>query len=415
MKRSSFFTILFSFSLIILLVSCGGSNDSKNDHQQSKNTDPAQLTWKEIEAQAKGQTVNLMMWMGDPFINAYIKKYVQPQVKAKYGINLNVISGQGKEIVSALMAELEAGKKNSEVDMMWMNGETFFQLKQIKALYGPFTDKLPNAKYINFDNKFINTDFQQPVEGMECPWGNVQLALIYNSEKVKNPPMTLDELEKFVKENPGKFTIGTEFTGITLLKSLMIAMADKPEELYGKFDQAKYEKYAKKLWVYLNRIKPYFWKEGKTFPSTLAPMHQMFANGELYFTMSNNDCEVDNKIAQGTFPNWARAYVLKSGTIQNSHYMSITKNSPNKAAAMQVINFMISPEAQYEKFKPEVWGDGTILDISKLPKEWQDKFSNVPSRKYAPKRADIQQYALMELAPEYMIRLYEDFRKEVIQ
>ena len=55
------------------------------------------------------------------------------------------------------------------------------------------------------------------------------------------------------------------------------------------------------MWAYLNRIKPYLWKEGKTFPSTLATMHQMFANGELYFTMSNNDCEVDNKIAQGTF------------------------------------------------------------------------------------------------------------------
>ena len=117
----------------------------------------------------------------------------------------------------------------------------FFQLKQVKALYGPFTDKLPNSQYINFGSRFINTDFQQPVDGMECPWGNVQLALIYNSEKVKNPPATLEELEKFVKENPGKFTFGTEFTGITLLKSMMVAMADKPEDLYGKFDQAKYK------------------------------------------------------------------------------------------------------------------------------------------------------------------------------
>ena len=51
---------------------------------------------------------------------------------------------------------------------------------------------------------------------------------------------------------------------------------------------------------------------------------------------------------------------------------------------MAVINFMISPEAQYEKFKPETWGDGTVLAINKLPKKWQDKFNNVPSRKYAP-------------------------------
>ncbi|MEZ4951010.1 MAG: hypothetical protein R2784_16740 [Saprospiraceae bacterium] len=41
------------------------------------------------------------------------------------------------------MAEMEAGKANSEVDMGWINGETFFQLRQIDALHGPFVDQLP--------------------------------------------------------------------------------------------------------------------------------------------------------------------------------------------------------------------------------------------------------------------------------
>ncbi|EAY26541.1 ABC transporter substrate-binding protein [Microscilla marina] len=406
------FTIRQILFLLILgvLYACGGKSA-----KQQANPDLNKLSWSQIEAQAKGQTVNLMMWMGDPLINAYMKKFVQAQLKEKYDIRLNIISGQGKEILSTLIAEKEAGKTNSEIDMMWINGETFFQLKQIKALYGPFTAQLPNARLINFNSRFINTDFQQPVDGMECPWGNVQLALIYNSNQVKNPPKNLKELEQFVKAHPGKFTLGTEFTGITLLKSMLIALANDPKDLYGKFDQAKYDQYSAKLWQYLRRLKPYLWKAGKTFPSTLAAMHQMFANGELWFTMSNNDCEVDNKIAQGTFPAWARAYVLESGTIQNSHYLGITQTSPNKAAAMVAINYMISPEAQYEKFKPATWGDGTVLAMEKLPKNWQDKFAQLPTRKYAPKRADIQQYALVELAPEYMIKLHEDFRKEIIR
>ncbi|WP_299462363.1 ABC transporter substrate-binding protein [uncultured Microscilla sp.] len=411
------FTIRQILCLLILgcLYACGGSSTKQSQPQTRNKTEVSKLNWQQIEAQAKGQTVNLMMWMGDPLINAYMKKFVQAKLKEKYDIRLNIISGQGKEIVSTLIAEKEAGKTNSEIDMMWINGETFFQLKQIKALYGPFTTQLPNARLINFNSRFINTDFQQPVNGMECPWGNVQLALIYNSHQVKNPPKNLKELEQFVKAHPGKFTLGTEFTGITLLKSMLIALANEPKDLYGKFDQAKYDQYSAKLWQYLKRLKPYLWKKGKTFPSTLAAMHQMFANGELWFTMSNNDCEVDNKIAQGTFPAWARAYVLESGTIQNSHYLGITQTSPNKAAAMVAINYMISPEAQYEKFKPAIWGDGTVLAMDKLPQNWQDKFAQLPTRKYAPKRADIQQYALMELAPEYMIRLQEDFRKEIIK
>ncbi|NJO03950.1 MAG: ABC transporter substrate-binding protein, partial [Bacteroidia bacterium] len=252
-------------------------------------------------------------------------------------------------------------------------------------------------------------------KGWSAPGGNVQWLLIYDQKQVANPPTTMAELEDFVKANPGKFTLATEFTGITLLKSFLIALAGSPEELYGPFDEKKYNQYAPKLWAYLNRIKPYFWKQGQTFPSTLAAMHQMFANGELYFTMSNNDSEVDNKIAQGLFPKSARAYPLRTGTIQNSHYLGIVRQAPHKAAALVAVNFMISPEAQYEKLKPDIWGDGTVLAIEKLPPQWQDKFRNVPNRKYAPKRARIQNQALMELAPEYMIRLYKDFRQKVIE
>ncbi len=136
----------------------------------------------------------------------------------------------------------------------------------------------------------------------------------------------------------------------------------------------------------------------------------MFSNGELNFTMSNNDGEVDNKVLQGLIPNSAKSYVFISGTIQNSHYMGIAKNAKNKAGAMVVCNFLISPEAQYEKAKTEVWGDGTVLDIDKLSQEWQQKFNSMAVRKHGPLRSEIQTYALIELAPEYMIRMFDDFR-----
>jgi len=81
---------------------------------------------------------------------------------------------------------------------------------------------------------------------------------------------------------------------------------------------------------------------------------------------------------------------------------------------MVVANTMVSFEAQLEKMNPEVWGDGTVLSMDKLPEFQRNAFENIPQRKYAPKRSNIQEKALMELAPEYMIRLAEDFRKEII-
>lgn len=397
---------------ILAIVSGCGSNTPEN--QPSEQAQPP-FSWVEEVSQAKGSTVQMMMWQGDPFINAYMSDYVVPKVKEELGITLNISSGQGAQVVSSILAEQQANASTSDIDMMWINGETFFQLKQMKALHGPFANDLPNSQYINWDNLFISQDFQQPTDGFECPWGNVQMCLIYNSEKIASPPKTLEELETWVKAHPGKFTFSSDFTGMTFLKSLLVNMAGSKTALDGEFDEAKYDELSTDLWAYLNRIKPYFWREGNTFPASVAPMHQLFSNGELWFTMSNNDGEVENKVIQGVLPPQSRAYVLEGGTIQNSHYLGIVENAKNTAGAEAVINFMISPEAQLRKADPNVWGDGTVLDLSLLPEAYSEEISNLKDRKYAPARDSIAPFAIQEPAPEYMIRLYEDFRTFVIE
>jgi putative spermidine/putrescine transport system substrate-binding protein len=375
----------------------------------------AGLPWAEIEKQARGQTVTWMMWQGDPHINAYVQGWAAPRLLRQYGVTLKPVAGQGNLIVSALMTEKEAGKAESETDMMWINGETFYQLRQIDALLGPFTGRLPNAVHIDFENPFIKFDFQQEVKGYECPWGNVQLALIYDSRRVADPPRTRAALLEWVKKNPGRFTFDNSFTGMTLLKSWLIEIAGGPSALAGPFDKSRYDRHAKTLWAYVNELKPHLWKKGETYPASVAELHQLFASGEVDFTMSNNDGEVDNKVLQGLLPDSARAYVLDAGTIQNSHYLGIVKNARHVAGALVVVNFMISPEAQYEKLKPGVWGDGTVLSTERLPSPWPERFRDIPDRRYAPRRADIQPKALMELAPEYMIRIFDDFRKRVLE
>ena len=392
---------------ILVLVACG------DDKSRMADQDLATASWEQIEDGAQGKTVNMMMWAGDPKINAYMKNYVAPAVKEAYNIDLEISSGQGNTIVQLLMTEMQAGK-DGNVDMMWINGETFYQLRQIDGLYGPFVDRLPNSKYVDLDNPFIGTDFQKPINGMEAPWGNVQMTLIYDSEKVDQLPQTREELLAFAKANPNKFTFDNHFTGLTFMKGLLIDIAGGEKALAGDFDEKKYQKYSQELWAYLRKLEPYLWKNGETFPEDVAQMHQLFASGELLMTMSNNDAEVDNKINEGLFPESARSYVPEFGTIQNSHYLGIAKNAVDKAAAMAVINFMISPEAQLKKQNPEVWGDGTVLNLDQLPEGFKEKFQNIPARKYAPKRSAIQENALQELAPEYMIRLAEDFRKEII-
>lgn len=402
-----FLKLAFSILILFFLMSC-------QESKKQEEIDLSKLSWDEIIEQGKSQKINMMMWKGDPKINAYMKDFVKPLVKEKYDIELNIIGGQGNVLVQNLMNEIQADASRSELDLLWINGETFYQLRQIDALFGPWTEKLPNSKYIDFENPFIGKDFQQEIDGYEMPWGNVQMTLIYNSDKVKNLPQTREELFDFVKENPGKFTFDNHFTGLTFMKSLLIDIAGR-NTLSGDFDEEKYKKYSSELFSYLKKLKPYLWRKGEVFPEDVAQMHQLFAAGELWFTMSNNDAEVDNKINEGLFSKKSRAYVPDFGSIQNSHYLGIPEKSAHKLSAMLVINEMISPELQFQKMQPEVWGDGSVLDIEKLPEDLQRKWQSKVQRQYAPSRAEIQHNALQELAPEYMIRLADDFQEKILQ
>jgi len=229
--------------------------------------DFATLTWEQIEAQARGQTVNLAMWQGDPFINAYMRDYVAPALLARHGVTLRLLPGQGGELVSMLMTEIEARKAASEIDLMWINGETFYQLRQLKALYGPFTDRLPNARYVDFASPFIGVDFQQPVDGMECPWGGAQLLAIYHEERVPAPPRTRAALAEWVRAHPGRFTFDSSFTGMSFLKSLLYEIVGDRAVLAGPFDEAKYARYGGELWAYLKSIQPYLWPRAARFPT----------------------------------------------------------------------------------------------------------------------------------------------------
>lgn len=371
--------------------------------------------WNAIEAQARGQTVTWGMWQGDPYINKYVRGYVAPELERQYGIKLRTVSAQGNEIVSLLMTEREARRTESAFDVVWINGETFYQLRQIDALMGPFTDQLPNAAYIDFANPFIRYDFQLDIDGYELPWGNVQLVMIYDTRRVIDPPQDMAALETWVRKHPGRFTIDTSFSGLTFLKSLLIEIAGGPGSLEGAFDEARYMQASARLWEYMNRIKPYFWRNGATFPAELSQLHQLFVAGEIDFTFSNNDGDVDNKVLQGLFSKHVRGYVLASGTIQNSHYLGVPRGSRNLAGALVLLNFLVSPQAQFEKLKPGVWGDGTVLNPARLPAPWQERFRNIPQRTRVPPREQLQARALREPAAEYMIRLQRDFRTEVLE
>lgn len=76
--------------------------------------------------------------------------------------------------------------------------------------------------------------------------------------------------------------------------------------------------------------------------------------------------ESRRSISSGVYPETVGSFVFDTGTIGKSHYLAVPYNAPEKGAALLVMDFLQSPEAQIDKMKAEVWGDIPAFDVSKV-------------------------------------------------
>jgi putative spermidine/putrescine transport system substrate-binding protein len=372
----------------------------------------AALEWDSVVALARGSEVTWRMWRGDPSINRYVDEWVAPRARDRFGITLTAVEGSGAAIVNQLIVEREAGSAGS-TDLIWINGETFHNLRRADLLYGPWAQRLPSAEYVDSASPIVTRDFEQDPAGFESPWGRVQFALIYDTARTPDPPRTVAELGHWIAAHPGRFTHDQGFTGVTFLKTLMYSLGGGVERFAGGFDSVKYETASEAVWEWLDRVRPAFWREGRTYPPGVADLHRLFANGEVDFTMSNNHNEVVTKVRQGVLPPTARALLLRDGTIANTHFVGIPFNARNPAGAMVVADLLLSPEAQLAKLDPAVWGDGTVLGIDRLPSEWAGRFRSVEQDPLALPNDSLARYARPEVAPRYHERIAADWRARI--
>ena len=205
----------------------------------SRRGDLARLPWDSVVARARGTTVVWRMWRGDPSVNAFVDQWVAPRLQQQYGLTLQAVNGQGSELVDQLTVEKEAGAATGTASLLWINGETFGALRARALLGGPWSQVLPRAAAVDSSSPIISRDFEQDPAGYESPWGTVQLALIYDSVRTPEPPRTLDDLARWVRAHPGRFTYDQSFAGVTFLKGAMYALDGGAEQFAGGFDSTR--------------------------------------------------------------------------------------------------------------------------------------------------------------------------------
>lgn len=379
---------------------------------QAALAEPDPANWDQVVAEARGQTVYWNAWGGANAVNDYIA-WAADQVAERYGVTVEHVKlADTADAVSRVIAEKSAGKdEGGAIDLIWINGENFAAMKRQGLLFGPWAEDLPNWQFVDVEGKSaVTSDFTVPTEGLEAPWGMAQIVFFHDTARLENPPKSIKALLEWAKANPGRFAFPQppDFLGSTFLKQALYRLTPDAGVLQAPVDQADYDAATAPLWAYLDELTPLLWRKGSAYPQSGPRLIQMVADGETDIGFSFNPNEASNAIARFELPDTVRTYVLDGGTIGNASFVAIPYNANAKAGALVLANFLMSPEAQAKKQDPEVWGNGTVLALSKLSEAERAEFEKLELG-IATLSPEELGTALPEPHPSWMEKLEEDW------
>lgn len=404
---------LLSFVIIVIITVSFAACDKKDSNNNQNLSDK---DWNSILISAKGTTVNFYGWGGDERTNRWIDDYLRKNLKEKYDINLKRVPMNIDDILNKMLGEKQVNAKNGTIDLVWINGENFFTAKKNGLLYGPFTNKLPNfEKYVNKSSIEVTRDFGFPVEGYEAPYGKAQFVMIYDRDRLSETPKNYTELMEMVKSNPGKFTYPAppDFTGSAFVRNIIYEIVGYEKFMNMKPDKEVVEKEIQPAMDFLKKLKPYLWREGKTYPATNAQLDNMFMDNEVLMTMSYNPFSIPGKVKDSQYPKNTDSFVFENGTIGNTHFLAIPFNAANKEGALAVINYILSVESQASKYNPENWGDLPVLDNIKLSDEEKKIFDAIEIGKGTIKQETLMKHRIPEM-PADLVPIIEEIWMENI-
>ncbi|UTD57522.1 ABC transporter substrate-binding protein [Halomonas sp. MS1] len=366
--------------------------------------------WDAVLQAAEGQTVYWNAWGGDSRTNRYIA-WVSEQMQSTYGVDVEHVKlDDTGSAVARVLGEKQAGNMDDgRIDLIWINGENFAAMRDQDLLFGPFAESLPNFALTHPDeNPEVVTDFTLPTEGYESPWGKAQITFYYDSAQTETPPQSIADLLEWAKDNPGQFSYPRipDFTGSTFLKQALIELSNQNEALYAPVVEAEFAEITAPLWDYLDELHPHLWRSGRSFPESGPNLRALMSDGELSLAFSFYPTDAAVAVMEYELPESVRSYVLEGGTLGNVHFVAIPYNSPHKAGAMALANFLLSPEAQAQKQSLNMWGDRTVLAVSRLDENDKALFEQGESHPSALP-ADALSNTLAEPHPSWMTALQD--------
>ena len=169
----------------------------------------------------------------------------------------------------------------------------------------------------------------------------------------------------------------------------------------------------------LNEIEPYLYKDNSTniiYPVSHTTIRDLFGSGDLWLDIAYDPTTAATNILSNHWPTTTKSYLLTSGTISNTNFVAIPKNSGKKAAAMVTANFIGQMESMFVRTQPSVWGALQSFDPAAkhiVDSGWDTPFNYIDKHASTPTVEDLAKYRLSELSNDYTARIKADWETYV--
>lgn len=254
-----------------------------------------------------------------------------------------MLSGTGAQTLPDMLASAyKANQENTDYDLVDLSGDDLSKVvSQIgeEALVQLDDSKIPNAERVSAEST-VATDYVQPYRG-------TTVVLAYDSEKVSNPPATMDELTEWIKDNPGRFAYnapGTGGAGDSFARTSVYNYL--PEEAITS-DDVTWEEQWDEGFDYLKDIHEYMYQSGGSivYPNKNQGTLDLLNQGEIDMCPNWADMVLSQR-AEGTLKDTIKITQIDPAFTGSLQSLAIPTFGSNEDGAYAFIDYMLTDQAQ---------------------------------------------------------------------
>lgn len=358
------------------------------------------LAWDAVRARAASEgVVRWWHWGGSEDLNTWIDLVVAPELAA-LGVRLESVRVPAtRDAVDAVLAAAAAGRGlgGGAVDLIWINGDNFRTLVQADLLFGPFADRLPNARWFVFDPADPASgpnllDVGTPTGLASMPWYAGQYVCYVDAARWPTAEVPRDHagLEAWARAHPGRLTYvrPPDYVGSAFVAQALVALLGEGVNPFladlATLDADEVVRRLEPGFAWLRRIEPFLLGGGgadgrrgaPVYPPTAAAWERLLASGEVDLACEYSAFHAANGVARGRLPDTVANVVFPEGLMRvNKSFLAIPANAPNPAAALLLADLLSSPESHLSKL--ELVGFPMGLDAATLTPELRARAEGV--------------------------------------